>query len=257
MSLDARINENYKKLNSNDLHVLHFIKSDMKSGADLNIAELATKCNVSAASIMRMTKKLNFSGFSEFKYFIRNEMKGKTNIKVRDTLKELSYDFQQTIKVFQQNNLTSTLYEMIDRADHLYAYGTGHGQRLMLNEFARCLLNVNKYLIVLPAFTELDLASNNFTENDLLFIASLSGSISFLKETILNLDIRRVPIISITNLNNNELASFTKYNFYFQSSNINKESNLNQSSYLSLHLLLHLLYEGYVDYLIERNEKEI
>ena len=55
-------------------------------------------------------------------------------------------------------------------------------------------------------------------------------------------------MISITNLNNNELSRITKYNLYFQSTSIDKDMNINDSSYLTLHLILHLLYDGYTNY---------
>lgn len=40
----------------------------------------------------------------------------------------------------------------------------------------------------------------------------------------------------------------SKYNLYFQSSTMDKDMNINRSSYLTLHLILHLLYDGYIDY---------
>lgn len=57
-----------------------------------------------------------------------------------------------------------------------------------------------------------------------------------------------IPMISITCLNNNDLSAMSKYNLYFQSSTMDKDMNINRSSYLTLHLILHLLYDGYIDY---------
>ena len=36
---------------------------------------------------------------------------------------------------------------------------------------------------------------------------------------------------------------------YFQSTSVDKVMNINRSSYLTLHLVLHLLYDGYINYL--------
>ncbi len=252
MRLDELINENYKKLNDSDLHVLQYIKNHGKECPELSISQLSARCNVSSASILRMAKKLNFSGYSELKYFLRRENQSQPEEKKRDTIKELNDDIAQTIKVFRQNRMQESLYRKIERADTIYAFGTGHGQRIMLQEFARCFLNVNKNVILLPASTELKIAKENFRETDLLFIASLSGNIAGYKETIRDLEVRGIPMVSVTNLDNNELASFTEYNFYFQNSDIDENMKLNRSSYLTLHLVLHLIYEGYVEYLAER-----
>lgn len=252
MTLDAVINDHYRNLNDNDLHVLHFVKNHLEQCTKISIAELAQQCNVSTTSIIRTVKKLDFSGYSEFKYFLRRENETGRASALRDPIQELNQDIAQTIKVFQQNNLKDQIYGKMERATQLYAFGTGYGQRLMLNEFARCLLNVNKNLILLPATTEFQIARKNFQETDLLFIVSLSGNIDNYKETIHNLGVRDIPMVSVTNLGNNELASITKYNFYFQSSYIDGPMKLNQTSYLTLHLLFHLIYEGYVDYLERR-----
>lgn len=252
MKLDAVINENYRNLSENDLHILHFVKNNLELCARLSISELAARCNVSTTSIIRTARKLKFTGYSDFKYFLRRENEGRKEGPERDAIRELGNDIAQTIKVFQQNNCRELLYEKMERADTLYAFGTGYGQRLMLNEFARCLLNVNKNLIILPATTEFKLARKNFKETDLLFIVSLSGNMENYKDTIHNLGIRDIPMISVTNLGNNELASITQYNFYFQNSNIDGELKLNQTSFLTLHLIFHLIYEGYVDYIEQK-----
>ena len=256
MNLDAVINENYRSLNENDLHVLQYVKNNLALCSEMSIVELSTRCNVSTTSILRTAKKLKFSGYSEFKYFLRRDNDGVRHVKTRDSIQELNHDIAQTIKVFQQNNLKEKLYQKIERAETLYAFGTGYGQRLMLKEFARCLLNVNKNLILIPASTEFKIARKSFRENDLLFIVSLSGNIESYKETIHNLGVRDIPMVSITNLGNNELASITKYNFYFQNSNIDGELKLNQTSFLTLHLIFHLIYEGYVDYLEQKKDKD-
>lgn len=252
MRLDELINENYKKLNDSDLHVLQYIKNHGKECQELSISQLSACCNVSSASILRMAKKLNFSGYSELKYFLRRENHPQSKEKRRDAIKELNDDIAQTIKIFCQNRMQESLYRKIEWADTIYAFGTGYGQRIMLQEFARCFLNVNKNIVLLPASTELKIAKETFRETDLLFIVSLSGNIAGYQETIRDLEVRGIPMVSVTNLNNNELASFTEYNFYFQNADIDENTKINRSSYLTLHLVLHLIYEGYVEYLMRR-----
>lgn len=246
--LDLVINENYSKLNEIDLHILHFVEHNLPLCTTISIADLAKHCSVSTATVLRTTRKLNFDGFSEFKYFLKSDAV-KENDEDIDMMEILNQDIAQTIKVFQQNNKLHDIYNMLEKADHIYAYGTGQGQRLMLQELARCFLNVNKNIILIPTSTELKIVKKFMSKHDLLFIASWSGKIEKYKETLINLDVLGIPMISITNLNNNELSSISDYNLYFQSTSIDKDMNINRSSYLTLHLVLHLLYDGYIDYL--------
>lgn len=60
------INKNYDKLNASDMQSLTIIMDDLYAIKDMNIEELAKKCNTSKSTILRLTQKLGFSGFSEF-----------------------------------------------------------------------------------------------------------------------------------------------------------------------------------------------
>ena len=104
----------------------------------------------------------------------------------------------QTIKLFKQNKEINEICRIIDKSDNIYAYGTGHGQRLMLQEFARCFLNVNKNIILIPSLTELKIIKKFMKKTDLLFIASWSGNIDKYRDTLINLEVLGIPMISIT-----------------------------------------------------------
>ena len=249
--LDRIINENYEKLNNVDQHILNFVQSNLELCKKLSISELARRCNVSTATVLRTAQKLNFSGFSEFKYFLRSD--SQENEEVLNLIEILNQDIAQTIKIFLQNSQVQSICRMIEQSEHIYAYGTGQGQRLMLQEFARCFLNVHKNIVLLATSTELKITKKFMTPKDLLFIASWSGKIQNYREILLGINLMKVPTVSITNIHNNELAELSTYNLYYQSTNIDKEMNINRSSYLSLHLVLHLLYDQYINYL---NQKE-
>ncbi len=250
--LDLLINENYSKLNEIDLHILNFMTNNERLCTTLSISELAKKCSVSTATILRTAQKLNFSGYSEFKFFLKSDNHDETSMKV-DFMEILNQDITQTMKMFSHNSHLQEIYDIMDHAQNVYAYGTGIGQRLMLQEFSRCLLNVNKNIILVPATGELKIIKNNMSQDDLLFIASWSGNIDKYRDTLISLEVMGVPIISITNLSNNELSSIAKYNLYFQNSFKDKKLNVTISSYLTLHLVLHLLYDGYVEH---KNKKK-
>lgn len=251
--LDGIINQNYNRLNHLDLRILEFIQNHLHESTTLSIAKLAQRCNVSTATVLRTTQKLNFSGYSEFKYFLKSDDAQEASQNV-DAVEILNQDIAQTIKMFQQNGQIAEIYRKMDEAENIYAYGTGQGQRLMLQEMARCFLNVNKKIIVISASTELKIVKKYMSQRDVLFIASWSGNIDKYRESLLSLDVLGTSIVSITNFHKNELARIAPYNLYFQSTSIDEVMNINRSSYLTLHLVLHLLYDGYIDYSLKQKE---
>ena len=101
IQLDRVINENYEKLNTVDQHILQFVQANLESCKKMNIADLAKLCNVSTATILRTAQKLNFSGYSEFKYFLRSD--SAENAEVLNLIEILNQDiapnfFSRTVR---------------------------------------------------------------------------------------------------------------------------------------------------------------
>jgi len=253
VTLQTLINKYYKLLNENDLHVLSYISQNLELCTDKTVSDIAKLCNVSPSTVIRTTKKLNFYGYSEFRYFLKEEADRVRETKVPNNQyfhsSTLLQDVTQTIKLFDEDKSLSDIYQLFLDSNNIFAYGTGYGQDLMLKEFYRCLLNNNIYLNIIPSKTELELLSNVITSNDLLLVASLSGNINSIDSIIKNISVKNVPIISITSFSRNELSYLAKYNLYYQVSNLNRVNNLNNSSFCTLNLVLSLLYEGFNNYI--------
>jgi len=253
--LEVLINQYYEQLNENDLHVINYISQNLILCKDKTVTEIARNCNVSPSTIIRTTKKLGFHGYSEFRYFLKEEAERIKDKQVSNnqhfSSSVLLKDVQETIKLFEDNKRLEEIYNLLLESNQIFAYGTGYGQNLMLKEFSRCLWNYNIYLNIIPSKTELELISEAITPNDLLFVASLSGNIKTIESIIKNIVVKKVPIVSVTSFSRNDLAYIADYNLYYQVSNLNKVSSLNNTSYCTLNLVLSLLYEGLINYVRE------
>ena len=147
IQLDRVINENYEKLNTVDQHILQFVQANLESCKKMNIADLARHCSVSTATILRTAQKLNFSGYSEFKYFLRSD--SAENAEVLNLIEILNQDISQTTKLFLQNSQVLDICRLIEQSSRIYAYGTGQGQRLMLQELAlSCSISINPVRLI-------------------------------------------------------------------------------------------------------------
>ena len=252
MTLDELVNEMHDHLNENDLYVLHYISQHMEQCYNQTVSEIAKTASVSSSGVIRMVQKLGFKGYSEFRYFLKNEMERLQRANVLNTSKIGSSivleDVKSTIRLFEENKNVEKVYQLLSQANHIYAYATGYGQSLMLKEFSRCLINVGIHLIIVPGQIELNLIAQTLHSDDLLFIVSLSGNISKIQVYLQTVIMRNVPIVSVTLFSQNELAHIANYSLYYEVSNINSITRLNNSSFGSLMLVLTLLYEGYINY---------
>ncbi|RHW42811.1 MurR/RpiR family transcriptional regulator [Neobacillus notoginsengisoli] len=256
MNLETLINKYYDQLNDNDLHVISYVSQNIELCKDKTVTEIAKNCNVSPSTIIRTTKKIGFDGYSEFRYFIKEEADRIRDAKVSHNQSfhssVLLKDVQETIKLFEGDKNLQEIYKLFLKSKNIFAYGTGYGQNLMLKEFSRCLLNHNIFLNIIPSKTELELISQAITPNDLLIVASLSGKTGSIDAMLKNIVVKKVPTISVTVFSRNELAYLANYNLYYQVTHLNKVNQLNNSSYCTLNLVLSLLYEGFTNYLNER-----
>ena len=81
-----------------------------------------------------------------------------------------------------------------------------------------------------------------------MIVVSLSGDIREVEKEMGILKLKGIPIVSITSLSNNSLASLGKHNLYFQSTPV-MQGDIEIVSFLPIHLTLDSLYRKYVDYI--------
>ena len=248
MELEGIINEHFQELNENEKAIIEYIIRNKEKCQEMTIIELAKETLTSKSSILRLTQKLGFSGYSEFKYSIRKDISKQAIVGQEYDLYSMQIkDIEATKKIFEQTELTPIL-KQLHEANRIYCYGTGWGQRNVLADFLRSMIAVGKYPILLEAKRELEMASkSDIRPSDLLIVVSLSGDIREVEKEMGILKLKGIPIVSITSLSNNSLASLGKYNLYFQSTPV-MQGDTEIVSFLPIHLTLDSLYRKYVDY---------
>lgn len=99
--------KNCRTLTYSEKIIRDFIISNPQSFIDSSITELALKCNVGVASIDRFCKKLNFSGFKEFKTAFLKEYKDLEQMKIKDSM----FSFEANTSLKDIVNLLPYVYE--------------------------------------------------------------------------------------------------------------------------------------------------
>lgn len=251
-----RYNENEKNLKETDQIIYNYILQNIEEVKNLTIKELSSRVSVSQSSIVRFTQRLGLNGFSELKYLLKEHIEEiPDHRKNRLTEDSLFNHLNNTYKHYKHVDLTS-IYKELYQSKRIFFYGTGLSQRNVLSELKRNLLNADKYSISLGGLSELEIVSRTITNGDILFVASLSGRVLEEKVFLQTIEARGGKIISITETTNNNLAILADYNLYFST----QEEYIGTSSLVSLlpaHLLVELLYRGYLNYInFDRNDSK-
>lgn len=100
MLINQLDDEIIKNLSQSELYILHYVYDHPDEVIDMSIQELAKAVAFSSATILRFCKKLNFSGFAEFKFALKQQNKEIANLKKpissMDSITSLYDDIEST-----------------------------------------------------------------------------------------------------------------------------------------------------------------
>lgn len=245
--LTEAINKNYDKLNDSDLQSLEVIMEHAQSIGNMSIEEIANKCNTSKSTISRLTQKLGFSGYSEFKNCLKWENKNQVISEDYSYKQTLKQDFALTIQQMEDSSSLLKVADEIYRCQNVVVYGTGQAQRHCAKELQRLLMQVNKYVNCVEASDEFCMLAKKLNSNDCVIILSLSGNADKFKDTLQLLRLKNVKMVSITNLQSNFLASMCNYNLYAVSSPLKLGDNLYHNSFINFLAVIEYIFVSYLE----------
>lgn len=251
MRLEEVINNNYSKLNENDLYILKFIFSNTKECTNLSINDLGDKCNVSRTTILRLAQKLGFKGYSEFKVFLRWQ-ETENNETEKDYVNKFYLDLEETKKNLNQKNLFE-ISKLIYEADRVFVYGTGMTQIAVAKEMQRTFLSSRKYFYVIEGESELETVLSDITSKDILIIITLSGTREFLTKITNNLNMNGIKYVSMTKFIDNKIARNTPYNLYIFTTIMKIMGKGSYESTALFFLLVDILFREYLIYVEDQS----
>lgn len=212
MRLDELINDNYDKLNENDLLIWRYIQEHKKECCSISIEELAGKCCISRTTISRFTQKLAFEGFREFKLYLKMEYereKAQTEI----LLDDVCINYEKSIHMTRDMDL-QVICERIYRANRLFIFGTGETQNSVAQMIKRMFMYTKRFFVTLAGKSELIMALEDLEEDDVFLIISLSGETDLAVQAAKKVKSKGAYLISITGLSNNTVAKLSDKSLY-------------------------------------------
>jgi len=246
MRIEELINKHYNQLHENDFHILKYILNNKSLCYQLGINDLADKCNVSRSSVLRLAQKLGFSGYSEFRVYLKWQDQEHVDREV-NSVENLYADIQETVKYTKTKDFHD-ICELIDRSERIFVYGTGSLQVNCADELQRMFLILQRHLYVIRASKEFQILLQSLTEKDLVIIISFSGDTPVIFPAVQSLIAIGIPFISITNLKSNKLATLTPYNLYANSSEIQISDGVPIHTFSSFFIIGETLVRHYIEY---------
>lgn len=243
--MQERISNAHSKLTNTDFNVLNYLIAHKEKVQNQSIHDIARNIYVSSASIVRLAKKLGFSGFSEMKYYMKSELEDNSE-EFKSSISLLEQDIQDTLNLISEQNL-QPICEQIKHAKRIFCYGTDWGEKNAASYLSRNFLAYNIFMHQFPSITEFLWTLDQIEENDLVIILSFSGNNEELKRLIPLLKVKNVHIFAITPLSGNFLSSEATYRLYYKATQleITKTDQTEYNFYSSLNVLIDFLFRYY------------
>ena len=250
-----RIRSGMELLKPAERNVALYILSHLEDIIRMPIATLAEKAKTSEATIVRMCRALNFSGFKDLKLSIATAStleiqynhsfelkKDSTILQMIQTIEMHNIDaIQRTLMINDERELEKIIHQ-INNARKISFIGIG-ASAIVAQDFEHKLKRINKNCeTIFDSHGQL-IAATHATCEDVVFAISYSGETKEIINALTVAKENKATIITMTQNKRNTIQSFADYALYVVSNEADIRSSATASRIAQL-TLIDILYTG-------------
>lgn len=213
MQLESLVQQQYDRMSTSDRMIWRYICHHRRECRNMSLHQLADACKVSHTSVLRFIQLLGMEGFSEFKVFLKWEERRKDTFAIQ-TMEKNCFDLNRTIGLIQYMDCTP-LFQKIDKAKNLYAYGSGSVQKSAARMLKNYFIVEDKLIHIIEGREERDMALQTMQPDDVVFLFSVSGNNSQMNTYAARLRQQGLYLVSICQDGANDLAKLCDFSIPF------------------------------------------
>ncbi|MBZ8176621.1 SIS domain-containing protein [Corynebacterium sp. 3HC-13] len=244
----------FAELSTTERTILTYLVNHEDEVINSTLSAIARETFSSTTSVIRLSKKLGFAGFSELKFFIKNSRQGHS-FNSQDLLEGVRADTMNSIDTLLNSPEFSTPINIIHKARVIYLCATGYSQRLAAKELMKALLNYGYFCVLIPSHLELENGLGAIQKEDVVMILSLSGATPGYENILTKLKARGVKIICLAAHTNGYIAEASDHLLTYQSTPIPVSPRSKDFvSLIGLHILVDFIIRKLLIQKMENNE---
>lgn len=240
MHFFERLKQNRSHLSQNEEDLLTFIFEHKHQINSLTVRQIAEANYTVPNSIIRLCKKLGFSGFTEFKESYRHSLAQQSTMMSMTSLDEQIIKTKQLIN----DEVLQKVIGEIKNADQILFFAVGLS-RFAAENFHHRLRIVGKMSHTFIDPHVMKHSAKLVGTNDLTFTLSVSGSTDTPLHATTIAKAAGATTVSITGFSSNPLSQLTDYQFYGMTSDMYIDG-VDISERLSFHYITNYIFNEYV-----------
>lgn len=255
MSCLFKIEQANLSFTDTEKRIAEFITNNPTNTTRLSAAELAEKINTSPAAVIRFSKKIGYSGFTDLKMSLATNHTNEENdvdtlIQAGDSIEMLiekskranMLDIEQTYKLISVTNIAKSI-ELLKKARRIYLCGVG-ASGLVCSDFYHKLTRIDKCVIFGSDPQILMARVAHISKEDVMVAISYSGESADVLTQVMYAREMGATIIGITRFDNHS-SLFKNADILLHIPTVEKELRLGAiSSRNSSFIITDLLFYG-------------
>ena len=250
MNLESVVASRHEKWNETERAIMAYVLANQERVVESSVQAVAHSTFTSPSSVMRLTKKLGFSGFSELKYFLRHSRSAPA-AEGSDLVEAQRRDVEGTLAQLERLDLDPLLHG-IERAGTVYCYGTDSSAGMAAQELSKALLISGTSTVVIPGVQELKVSLPAMAAEDLLVLVSGGEGMPAAPELPELFLLRSLQTLLITRLGDREPSYSPEWTVHYCASPLGRVGGSERFySWIGLNVALDYLVRRYVMHLRE------
>ncbi|MEI2355286.1 MurR/RpiR family transcriptional regulator [Mesobacillus zeae] len=251
MDFFAITSKHIHALNSNEKDLYNHIIRNMEEVKKSTVRDLALKCYVSPATIIRFLRKIGFSGYSDFiailKYTDINMVENQNPFVVSQEDYQIEYlkNIYESVRVLDQAKVDKII-QILERKPRIVIMARGLNKSV--GHYFEYIFSGLGFDVIFPEdhyFRKMLL--NGIHSNDLVFFLSYGGEDEELIWDIEQLNIKsKATVVSITSANNNPVQNMSHINLYVFADQI-QFNDIDMTSRISMIGIIELIAYKYME----------
>ncbi|WP_066305612.1 MurR/RpiR family transcriptional regulator [Bacillus sp. FJAT-29814] len=250
--------ESLDTLSKSEEILAKYILSEKENIEKLSTIDLANATYTSPSTVVRLSKKLGFSGWNELKekyleelhYLNRHftEIDPNYPFEAQDSFLTIASKIghlatetiQDTISLLKNDDLKKAV-DLLDKARVINVYGISNSL-LMAYDFRNKMLRINRRVEMMDLPADQIYVASNSSPTDTAILISYSGESSEVLRIAEILRTNKTPIIAITSIGENSLKEFADCTLSISTREKLFSKIASYSTNNSIHLVLDILY---------------
>ena len=211
-----------RNLTNSDMNILTYIYQHVNEVINMDVKTLASAIPCSPSSVIRLCKKIGFSGFPELKFFLKQEKTTITNtnhgderLSFDEIVRNLKKNIKGSLSLVSSEELVRTA-KVLHSNMPVFVFMPGGITDNIAYYFVQVLMNRGRqYVYPLRSTKMAKHKLSSLSPNSIIVLISASGKWAKTIELAKLSHMRDIKVISFTPYTESEIAKYSDYNLRF------------------------------------------